>query len=468
MEDNCLERNDLEEVVLPPELLPADELESGCPLYKDWIWAKPPDPLGAGSEPVDTLHSASTVAAIWGHFPIDPEEKIVYIGTGEIGPYFDATARPGPNLYGSSIVALDVLTGDIKWWFSTSPHDLWDWDCGWGGVLSDKGDVLNTPPEHRTLFKACKNGYVYALDGMTGKPSWIFDPPILSKIRAIPDFQLLDPTSVENMHRPWASCTAPLNPPPPPLPPLPFELSPEYCPPTQFAATVGLIESDLAYDRENELLFVAAHTPLQAATIGGLMHYGNQGSSNRLWEIDPERYPLTTEIYAINVKTGEMAWEEPYSIPDTGFRGGLMVSGGVLYAYGGDGILRMLDASDGTLLDTLTFSSTSVMPTMGRINQRGDLRLFVKEGGGGFLFGHRGNEYAPTLIHSYGLQPINPDRFGADVAGPRTNPPGCIPTPSGCDGRGRLYISLILLGAVITAAAIMTSYAIWANKRFPK
>jgi alcohol dehydrogenase (cytochrome c) len=59
---------------------------------------------------------------------IDAERKLVIFGTGNPNPDFDGRARAGDNLYTCSVVALDVETGKLRWYFQEVKHDLWDYD----------------------------------------------------------------------------------------------------------------------------------------------------------------------------------------------------------------------------------------------------------------------------------------------------------------------------------------------------
>ena len=54
----------------------------------------------------------------------DPELNLVYWGTGNPGPDYDGTVRMGDNLYSDSVVALDADTGEMKWYFQFTPHDI--------------------------------------------------------------------------------------------------------------------------------------------------------------------------------------------------------------------------------------------------------------------------------------------------------------------------------------------------------
>ena len=54
----------------------------------------------------------------------DPELNLVYWGTGNAGPDYDGSAREGDNLYTASIVALDADTGQLRWHYQFTPHDV--------------------------------------------------------------------------------------------------------------------------------------------------------------------------------------------------------------------------------------------------------------------------------------------------------------------------------------------------------
>ena len=66
----------------------------------------------------------------------DPALNLVYWGTGNPAPDYDwGGARPGDNLYTSSVIALDPDTGQLKWHYQEIPHDDWDYDAGLGESL---------------------------------------------------------------------------------------------------------------------------------------------------------------------------------------------------------------------------------------------------------------------------------------------------------------------------------------------
>lgn len=98
---------------------------------------------------------------------IDLVNKIMYWGVGNPAPwpgtkdFPNGTSRPGPNLYTSSIVALDHATGALKWYNQVSPHDLFDYDFQASPILT--GNMV---------IGAGKMGKVVAMDRTTGKTLW--------------------------------------------------------------------------------------------------------------------------------------------------------------------------------------------------------------------------------------------------------------------------------------------------------
>jgi alcohol dehydrogenase (cytochrome c) len=66
--------------------------------------------------------------AIWTPFTLDPERGELYVAVTNPAPDLPANLRPGPNLYTNSIVALDVHTGELRWYDQLVPSDEHDWD----------------------------------------------------------------------------------------------------------------------------------------------------------------------------------------------------------------------------------------------------------------------------------------------------------------------------------------------------
>jgi alcohol dehydrogenase (cytochrome c) len=96
----------------------------------------------------------------------DPELNLTYWGTGNPGPDMNGDIRPGDNLYTCSVVALDADTGQLKWHFQFTPHDVHDWDAISDPVLVD---LTIGGKKVKALIQANRNGFFYALDRTNGK-----------------------------------------------------------------------------------------------------------------------------------------------------------------------------------------------------------------------------------------------------------------------------------------------------------
>jgi quinoprotein glucose dehydrogenase len=85
--------------------------------------------------------------------------------------------RPGDNLYGNSIVALDVKTGKRRWHFQMVHHDIWDYDTPMAPNLLD---ITVNGQRRRAVAQTTKQGWVYVFDRATGEPIWpIVETPVL-------------------------------------------------------------------------------------------------------------------------------------------------------------------------------------------------------------------------------------------------------------------------------------------------
>jgi quinohemoprotein ethanol dehydrogenase len=68
-------------------------------------------------------------APVWQTPAVDPKLGLLYFSTGNASPDFNAAARPGDNLFASSILAIDAKTGQYRWHFQEVHHDIWDYDA---------------------------------------------------------------------------------------------------------------------------------------------------------------------------------------------------------------------------------------------------------------------------------------------------------------------------------------------------
>jgi alcohol dehydrogenase (cytochrome c) len=143
--------------------LDAYDAETGKRKWRFWTVAGPGEP-GAETWGGDSWKRGGGSTWITGSY--DPELNLIYWGTGNPGPDFDGSVRPGDNLYTCSLVALDAATGKLKWHFQFTPHDVHDWDATHDPVLVDlelRGRKV------KAVLVANRNGFYYALDRTNGK-----------------------------------------------------------------------------------------------------------------------------------------------------------------------------------------------------------------------------------------------------------------------------------------------------------
>ena len=104
--------------------------------------------------------------SVWVTGTYDRVLNLTYWGIGNPGPDWNGDVRPGDNLYSDSVVALDADTGQLKWHFQFTPHDVYDYDSVQVPVLADmpwQGTM------RKVLLLANRNGIFYALDRTTGQ-----------------------------------------------------------------------------------------------------------------------------------------------------------------------------------------------------------------------------------------------------------------------------------------------------------
>ena len=94
----------------------------------------------------------------WTTPAIDLITNTLFFGTGNPSPQMSAETRPGDNLYTVSLVALDIDTGNLKWFYQQVPHDTWGYDVA-------------SPP---LLFDTIKDGKIIPAVGQAGKTGWFY------------------------------------------------------------------------------------------------------------------------------------------------------------------------------------------------------------------------------------------------------------------------------------------------------
>jgi alcohol dehydrogenase (cytochrome c) len=125
-------------------------------------------PMNPGDPGLDTWPSLEAArhggAQPWISGAYDPETHLYIIGTGNPTPAYTA-GREGDNLFTCSLVAVNVETGKMAWYYQTSPHDTHDWDSTQAPILVDA--PMNGRPA-KLVLQATRNGYFFTLDRVTG------------------------------------------------------------------------------------------------------------------------------------------------------------------------------------------------------------------------------------------------------------------------------------------------------------
>jgi glucose dehydrogenase len=98
---------------------------------------------------------------------IDEQRGIVFMPMGGPAANYYGGDRKGNDLYANSIVAVDSATGKLKWYFQTVHHELWDYDLPPDPVLLD---IVKDGKKIPALVQTGKSAFMYILDRNTGKP----------------------------------------------------------------------------------------------------------------------------------------------------------------------------------------------------------------------------------------------------------------------------------------------------------
>ncbi|MDA4115437.1 MAG: PQQ-binding-like beta-propeller repeat protein [Thaumarchaeota archaeon] len=308
-----------------------------------------------------TTSFAGASTAWGGAWAIDEETGVAYVGTNVPGPDWNATYRPGPNLWSASVLAINMTTGRMLWGFQAIPHALGDFDCSWNVMLANETINGQSTP---VVFKGCKDGYIFALNGNTGSMLWFLKPPSIDYENVIP-LNPLNATQMDKYNWDGYPLTKPI---------------------VQSPSDTGALEADLAFDPAKNLVFAATYNEPK------LFNYSDVGPPKTPENVTQWEFtwgvqiltirPVGTDnatIYAVDAANGQVKWS--YEIPYIPYRGGLTVSGGVVYVSTLDGTMRMLDEDTGKLLSTMNVGgSLIIQPSLGE-DANGEMTLVLTDMG---------------------------------------------------------------------------------------
>jgi len=135
-----------------------------------WIFHTIPKPGEFGIESwLNDSWSYTGNTGVWGQISADEQLNLVYLPVElPTGDYFGAH-RPGNGLFGESLVAVDLRTGQRKWHYQLVHHGIWDMDIPCAPILADinvNGRVI------KAVAQPTKQGILYVFDRATGQPVW--------------------------------------------------------------------------------------------------------------------------------------------------------------------------------------------------------------------------------------------------------------------------------------------------------
>jgi alcohol dehydrogenase (cytochrome c) len=145
-------------------------LQSFDPETGELQWKLYTVPMNPGDPGLDTWPSLDAArhggAQPWLPGAYDPETHLYIFGTGNPTPAYTLGRGEGDNLFTGSLIAVNVDTGKMAWYYQTAPHDMHDWDSAQTPVL------VNAPFKGRMrklVMTAARNGYFFVLDRVTGE-----------------------------------------------------------------------------------------------------------------------------------------------------------------------------------------------------------------------------------------------------------------------------------------------------------
>jgi glucose dehydrogenase/mono/diheme cytochrome c family protein len=104
--------------------------------------------------------------AAWGNITVDPQLGLAFVPTANPADSYYGADRPGTNLYANSVVALDVRTGRLRWYYQFVHHDLWDTDTVSTSLITAWKDGRKLP----AVAALTKSALLFVLDRRTGAP----------------------------------------------------------------------------------------------------------------------------------------------------------------------------------------------------------------------------------------------------------------------------------------------------------
>jgi alcohol dehydrogenase (cytochrome c) len=332
-------------------------LQSFDPETGERQWISYTVPMKAGDPGLDTWPSLDAAShgggQVWTPGAYDPETNLYIFGTGNPTPAYTQGRGDGDNLFTCTLVAVDVNTGEKKWYYQTSPHDTHDWDSTQVPVLAD---IMFHGKMRKVVMQATRNGYFFMLDRLTGEHLvtgkfgttnvWASGLDEKGRPKRNPEKDATIPGSIVND-------------------------SVTNYPPPSFSPQTGLF-----YVEESNNLHISYlidPDPRGSMGLGGTS--GGAGFS------------YGSNIDAIDPKTGKIMWRHP-----TDGSAGLLTTAGRLLFSGDGNYLIALDAATGKTLWHAKVGAVTNAPETYML----DGHQYVLATGGGQLFAFVLNQAPPA------------------------------------------------------------------------
>jgi alcohol dehydrogenase (cytochrome c) len=299
-------------------------LKSYDPETGELQWTHYTVPIEKGDAGLDTWKSLDAArhggAQTWAPGVYDPETKLYIFGTGNPTPAYTTGSRgEGDNLFTCSLVAVNVDTGKMAWYYQTSPHDMHDYDSAQTPVLVD-GEFNGKM--RKMVLTAARNGYFFVVDRITGEhllttkygslTNWADGLNKFGGPKRIPE---KDATVGGSLVSPTSGGTINWQPP--------------------------------AYSPQTGLFYVAEKNGYSIFYLTDTDPRGSMGLGGKQ---EDEVGTGGAYMTAINYKTGKAAWRHPYYSEGGGGGGLLTTAGGLLFAGDGSGNFMAHDAANGNVL----------------------------------------------------------------------------------------------------------------------
>jgi quinoprotein glucose dehydrogenase len=150
-----------------PGYIQAFDAETGAP---EWVFHTIPRPGELGYETWEEGSADYTGnAGVWPPFTVDEELGLVYLPTEAATSDYYGGHRLGDNLFSTTLLALNLQTGERVWHHQILRHDVWDWDNPAAPILLDIEVEGETIP---AVIQVTKQSFAYVFDRRTGDPVW--------------------------------------------------------------------------------------------------------------------------------------------------------------------------------------------------------------------------------------------------------------------------------------------------------